>query len=78
MGNATLYQWRDQYPDMKTSDSKRLKQREAENRKLTQMLAELSLKAQLHEQIIKKFWYPLRQVKLEWYNYKKAIVLRLP
>ena len=55
MGNATLYQWRDQYGGMETSDSKRLKELEAENHKLKQMFAELSLKSQLQEQIIKKF-----------------------
>jgi putative transposase len=33
---------------------KRLKQLEAENRKLKQMFAELSLKSQLQEKIIKK------------------------
>jgi putative transposase len=33
---------------------KRLKELEAENRKLKQMFAELSLKSQLQEEIIKK------------------------
>ncbi|MCO6504305.1 MAG: transposase [Snodgrassella sp.] len=64
MGNATFYPWRDQYGGMETSDSKPVKQLEAENRKLKQLLAELCLKAQLQEKSIKKFWYPLRQVKL--------------
>ncbi|MCO6504754.1 MAG: transposase [Snodgrassella sp.] len=53
--NATLYQWRDQYDGMETSDSTCFKQLETENRKLKQMLAKLSLKAQLQEQIINKF-----------------------
>ena len=39
---------------METSDIKCLKALEAENRKLKQMFVELSLKAQLQEQIIKK------------------------
>jgi putative transposase len=55
MGNLTFYQWRAQYGGMKISDSKRLKQLEAENRKLKQMFARLSLKSQLQEEIIKKF-----------------------
>jgi putative transposase len=54
-GNSTFYNWREKYGGMETSDSKRLKELEAENRKLKQMFAELSLKSQLQEEIIKKF-----------------------
>ncbi|KFA59031.1 IS1400 transposase A [Gilliamella apicola] len=54
MGNSTFYKWREKYGGMETSDSKRLKELEAENRKLKQMFAELSLKSQLQEEIIKK------------------------
>ncbi|OCG55921.1 transposase [Gilliamella sp. Fer4-1] len=54
MGNSTFYKWREKYGGMETSDIKRLKELEAENRKLKQMFAELSLKFQLQEEIIKK------------------------
>ncbi|OCG52168.1 transposase [Gilliamella sp. Imp1-1] len=54
MGNSTFYKWREKYGGMETSDIKRLKELEAENRKLKQMFAELSLKPQLQEEIIKK------------------------
>ena len=54
MGNSTFYKWRKKYGGMETSDIKRLKELEAENRKLKQMFAELSLKSQLQEEIIKK------------------------
>ncbi|PIT56966.1 transposase [Snodgrassella alvi] len=54
IGNSTFYKWRDKYGGMETSDIKRLKELEAENRKLKQMFAELSLKSQLQEDIIKK------------------------
>ncbi|OCG38653.1 transposase [Gilliamella sp. Fer2-1] len=54
MGNSTFYKWREKYGGMETSDIKRLKELEAENRKLKQMFAELSLKSQLQEEIIKK------------------------
>ncbi|MCO6509011.1 MAG: hypothetical protein J6578_09555 [Snodgrassella sp.] len=40
MGNSTFYKWRDKYGGMET-------------RKLKQMFAELSLKSQLQEEIIK-------------------------
>ncbi|PIT55049.1 transposase, partial [Snodgrassella alvi] len=43
IGNSTFYKWRDKYGGMETSDIKRLKELEAENRKLKQMFAELSL-----------------------------------
>ncbi|OCG67431.1 transposase [Gilliamella sp. Fer4-1] len=54
MGNSTFYKWREKYGGMETSDIKRLKELEDENRKLKQMFAELSLKFQLQEEIIKK------------------------
>ncbi|MFQ0998900.1 transposase [Gilliamella sp. BG6] len=54
MGNSTFYKWRDKYGGMETSDIKCLKQLEAENRKLKQVFAELSLKSQLQEEIIIK------------------------
>jgi putative transposase len=37
MGNSTFYKWRDKYGGMETSDIKRLKKLEAENRKLNIM-----------------------------------------
>ncbi|MWN91148.1 transposase [Gilliamella sp. Pra-s65] len=55
MGNSTFYKWREKYGGMEISDIKRLKELEAENRKLKQMFAELSLKSQLQDEIIKKF-----------------------
>ncbi|PIT54173.1 transposase [Snodgrassella alvi] len=54
MGNSTFYKWCDKYGGIEMSDIKRLKELEAENRKLKQMFAELSLKSQLQEEIIKK------------------------
>jgi putative transposase len=54
MGNSTFYKWRDKYDGMEISDIKRLKELEAENRKLKQMFAELSLKSQLRKEIIKR------------------------
>jgi putative transposase len=54
MSNSTFYKWREKYGGMETSDIKRLKELEAENRKLKQIFAELSLKSQLQEEIIKK------------------------
>ena len=54
MGVSTFYKWRDKYGGMQSSDIKRLKHLEAENRKLKQMYAELSLTSQLQQEIIKK------------------------
>jgi len=54
IGNSTFYKWREKYGGMETSDIKCLKKLETENRKLKQMFAELSLKSQLQEEIIKK------------------------
>ena len=54
IGNSTFYKWREKYGGMEASDVKRLKELEDENRRLKQMYAELSLKSQLQEEIIKK------------------------
>lgn len=54
IGNSTFYKWREKYGGMEASDVKRLKELEEENRRLKQMYAELSLKSQLQEEIIKK------------------------
>lgn len=54
IGNSTFYKWREKYGGMETSDVKRLKELEEENRRLKQMYAELSLKSQMQEDIIKK------------------------
>ncbi len=54
IGNSTFYKWREKYGGMEVSDVKRLKELEEENRRLKQMYADLSLKSQLQEEIIKK------------------------
>ena len=54
VANSTFYKWREKYGGMKASDVRRLKELEEENRRLKQMYADLSLKSQLQEEIIKK------------------------
>lgn len=54
IGSSTFYKWREKYGGMEASDVKRLKELEEENRRLKQMYAELSLKSQMQEEIIKK------------------------
>ncbi|MEM8594681.1 MAG: transposase [Pseudomonadota bacterium] len=54
IGNSTFYKWREKFAGMEASDVKQLKELEEENRRLKQMYADLSLKSQLQEEIIKK------------------------
>ena len=54
IGQSTFYKWREKYGGMESSDVKRLKELEEENRRLKQMYAELSLKSQMQADIIKK------------------------
>jgi len=54
VASSTFYKWREKYGGMEASDVKRLKELEEENRRLKQMYADLSLKSQLQEEIIKK------------------------
>ena len=54
IARSTLYKWKSKYGGMEMSDVKRLKELEEEDRRLKQMYADLSLKAQVQEDIIKK------------------------
>ena len=54
IGNSTFYKWREKYGGMEAFDVRRLKELEEENRRLKQMYADLSLKSQMQEDIIKK------------------------
>ena len=54
IGNSTFYKWRSKYGGMEASDVRRLKELEEENRRLKQMYADLSLKSQMQEEVIKK------------------------
>ena len=54
VGQSTFYKWCSKYRGMDASDIKRLKELEEEKHRLKQMYAELSLKSQMQEKIIKK------------------------
>ena len=54
VSSATFYAWRSKYGGMETSDLKRLKGLEDENRRLKQMFAELSLDHEVLKDIVAK------------------------
>jgi len=54
IGKSTFYKWRSKYGGLDVSDVKRLKVLEAENRRLKQMYAELSLEHQVLKEIVEK------------------------
>ena len=54
VGQSTFYKWCSKYRGMDASDIKRLKELEEEKHRLKQIYAELSLKSQMQEEIIKK------------------------
>ena len=54
ISSSTFYKWQEKYGGMEASNVKRLKELEEENRRLKQMYADLSLKSQMQEEIIKK------------------------
>ena len=51
---STFYKWRSKYGGMEASDIKRFKDLEAENRKLKQMSANLSLEHEVLKDLIEK------------------------
>lgn len=54
ISKSTFYKWRSKYGGLDVSDVKRLKALEAENRRLKQMYAELSLEHQVLKEIVEK------------------------
>ena len=56
MSSASFYKWRAKYGGMDTSMMTRLKELEAENRRLKKMYAEERLKAEIAREAIEKKW----------------------
>lgn len=54
MSSATYYKWKSKYGGMEASDIRRMKELEAENAKLKQMFAELSLENKVLKDVIEK------------------------
>jgi putative transposase len=54
VSQASFYKWKKKYSGMNTSDLKRLKELEAENRKLKQMYADLALDNQMLKDVLSK------------------------
>ncbi|GFD91263.1 transposase [Tenacibaculum sp. KUL152] len=54
VSSATFYKWRNKYSGMNSSELKRLKELEEENRRLKQMYATLALDHQMAKEIIEK------------------------
>jgi len=52
----TFYNWRKKYGGLDVSDAKRLKQLEAENRRLKQIVADLSLDNRALKDVVSKKW----------------------
>lgn len=56
ISEQTLYRWKSKYGGMEISEAKRLRQLEDENRRLKQMVADLSLDNQALKEVLKKKW----------------------
>ncbi|MCR9001560.1 transposase [Rahnella perminowiae] len=54
MSEASYYNWQSQYDGMESSDLKRMKELEEENRRLKQMYASLSLNHEILEDVVSK------------------------
>lgn len=54
VSSATFYKWKSKYSGMEASDIQRMKDLEAENRKLKQMFADVSLENRMLKDVIEK------------------------
>lgn len=50
----TFYRWKSKFGGMEVNEAKRLKQLEEENRRLKEMIADLSLENKIKDEVIKK------------------------
>lgn len=56
VSEATYHRWRNQYGGMKSEEAKRLSALEDENRRLKQLVADLSLDNQMLKHVASKNW----------------------
>ena len=56
VSEQTFYRWKSKYGGMDVPDAKRLKALDDENRRLKQMVADLSLDLQAAKAVIRKKW----------------------
>jgi transposase-like protein len=56
ISEQTYHRWRNQYGGMKAEEAKRLKQLEDENRRLKQLVADLSLDNQMLKHVAEGNW----------------------
>lgn len=54
VSEATLYTWKSKYGGMEVNEARRLKELEEENRRLKQLVAELSLDREALKSVIRK------------------------
>ena len=56
IGEATFYRWKKKFEGMGVAELRRLRQLEEENRKLKQLVGDLSLDKQMLQEVLKKKW----------------------
>ena len=56
ISSATFYNWRKKYGGLEVSDAKRLKHLEQENRRLKEIVADLSIDNRILKDVVRKKW----------------------
>ena len=56
VSEATYLRWRNQYGGMKAEEAKRLKELEEENKRLKEIVAELTLDNRMLKHVVEKNW----------------------
>jgi putative transposase len=59
VADATSYRWKRRYAGMGVAEIRRLKQLEEENRRLKQVVADLSLDKVMLQDVVRRKWYAL-------------------
>ena len=66
VSTATIYAWRSKYGGLEVNEAKRLRELEAENRRLKQMVADLSLDGEPLKSALQEEWSALRLAERWW------------
>ena len=56
ISEQTYYRWKSKYGGMEVSEARRLKELEAENRRLKKLVADLSLDKQMLQEVVDRKW----------------------
>ena len=69
ISDATFYTWRKKYGGLGVSELRRLRELDAENKKLKQLVADLTLDKHMLQEVLQKNYKAGRQAGMRWWRF---------